>query len=51
MADWNNTGSGSPAFEYGCSRRLLAGALALASFVPARRALIVNPVTVLRDDN
>jgi ABC-type lipoprotein release transport system permease subunit len=30
---------------------LLAMAVAIASVLPARRALIVNPVTILRDDN
>jgi ABC-type antimicrobial peptide transport system permease subunit len=30
---------------------VLAGAVAIASVLPARRALIVNPLMIMRDDN
>jgi hypothetical protein len=45
-------GSGSPAlWVWLAAPLILAGAVAIASFVPARRALIVNPLTIMRDDN
>ena len=45
-------GSGFPALWVWLSAPLvLAGAVAIASFVPARRAMIVNPIVVLRDEN
>jgi ABC-type antimicrobial peptide transport system permease subunit len=45
-------GSGSPALWVWLSAPLaLAAALAIASLVPARRAMIVNPIMVLRDEN
>jgi ABC-type lipoprotein release transport system permease subunit len=30
---------------------VVAGAVAIASVVPARRALLVKPLTIMRDDN
>ncbi len=30
---------------------VLAGVVAIASFIPARLALIVNPLIIMRDDN
>jgi ABC-type antimicrobial peptide transport system permease subunit len=45
-------GNGSPALWVWLAAALvLFGAVGLASVVPARRALIVDPVTILRDDN
>ncbi len=45
-------GSGSPALWVWLSTPLaLGGAVAIASFIPARRAIIVNPIIVLRDEN
>ncbi len=45
-------GNGGPALWVWCTAPLLlALATALASVIPARRASMVNPLTVLRDDN
>ncbi len=45
-------GSGSPALRVWLAAPLiLAGAVVIASFVPARRALIVNPLMIMGDDN
>jgi ABC-type lipoprotein release transport system permease subunit len=45
-------GSGSPPLWVWLSAPLaLLGAVAIASFVPARRAMVVNPIMVLRDEN
>jgi putative ABC transport system permease protein len=45
-------GSASPALWVWLSAPLvLAGAVVIASLVPARRAVIVNPIMVLRDEN
>ena len=45
-------GSGSPAlWVWMAAPLLLAAVVAIASVLPARRALIVNPVTILQDDN
>jgi hypothetical protein len=44
--------SGSPALWVWLTAPLvLAGAVAIASVLPARRSLIVNPLTIMRDDN
>jgi len=45
-------GSGSPAlWVWLAAPLILAGAVVIASFVPARRALIVNPLMIMGDDN
>jgi len=45
-------GSGSPALWVWLAAPLvLAVAVATASVLPARRGLMVNPLTILRDDN
>ena len=44
--------NGSPALWVWLAAPLvLAGAVAIASILPARRALIVNPLTIMGDDN
>ena len=44
-------GNGSPAlWVWMAAPLLLAAAVAIASVLPARRALIVNPLTIMRDD-
>ncbi len=44
--------NGSPALWVWLAAPLVLGAgVALASVVPARSALIVNPLTIMRDDN
>jgi putative ABC transport system permease protein len=45
-------GSSSPALWVWLAAPLvLVGAVAIASFVPVRRTLIVNPLMIMRDDN
>jgi ABC-type antimicrobial peptide transport system permease subunit len=45
-------GSGLPAlWVWLAAPIVLAVAVAVASMVPARRASIVNPLTIMRDDN
>ena len=45
-------GNSSPALGVWLAAPLvLAGAVAIASVLPARRASIVNPVIIMREDN